>query len=1076
MSQAEKPGFWQQLTELADSANYRPQRVMHVEVARLSSEDGAYYVLKQPEQHTYLRLSPQDYALWWQMDGQRSLKDLLFYSLRRFKTLPFGRLNGLVTDLRQGYFLQDPPVQVYTQVSQALQKRQPENRGRALINAFMHSEWSTGDLDQIFTRLYQASRWLFHPVMQGVFWVWIMLGFGLYVRLFLQEQPTYALAGGAGLGVGALGLLVANLIVIFIHELAHGLMTKHLGRECDRGGFLLYWGLPAFFVDTRDTWLSPARGRIAVSWAGPHSGLLIGATIGFALTLLERLVPTVTSSIAANFFYQMGFLAFFSVFMNLNPLLELDGYFILMDWLDMPGLRPRAFQFLQHALWAKVKANPTPRAFWGALHHRERIFTFFGVAALVYSIYALGFALYFWQTRLAPLFVSLWLNYGLVGRLIVLIIAAATLVPAGYYLILWGWGQLRRWLEWLARQELLGRVEVLAVLVGMPLLGVGAAAFLGGAILLRVITWLVHVGTVVALIQVARQWPGSRFQWVIGSLAGGVVALTLAQLAPERPLWLGWWVLVAAACFLTGGIIAWLTVRPTQWHTFDRLGWVGVLLLSLTTGILLPQIVPPSDTLTWGFSALIQIGTTISLMALIPLLINFWVSRFWLPWSLYLLTILALPWLYHYFPWLDFSLSLLWFYATLLYLFLGYLTEFDRPTLVVEDSLSERERLVNGFNHFLQAMFAVYEPIFGGRRLAEIQTQIVALQQNRLFDEEHNLFALADFCRTALLLAIDRLDDLAGTAFTARVGQAAYDSLPWLEGETLVRHVLSATHWGQALAQSFSLTHDSRADLFRQADIFAGFDNEGIEELVQVADGQRARPRTVIATQGEEATRFYLIESGEIGVYREGEQVALLMGGGYFGEKALLDSGTYSATYRALSEVKLLFIARNKFDPLLRADTTLASQVSAGAETRQLLRKMPLFRTLSPQEVMMVDRRLRPLTVPAGKTIIRQGQHRSDLYIIQAGEVETVRRGVDGAQVVEKLGPGEHFGEYALFADTPYEATYRTATAVSLLCLDEPTFDSLVARSRELSHYVEQIGSGRLLDTRRRLGLTGLVS
>ena len=72
--------------------------------------------------------------------------------------------------------------------------------------------------------------------------------------------------------------------------------------------------------------------------------------------------------------------------------------------------------------------------------------------------------------------------------------------------------------------------------------------------------------------------------------------------------------------------------------------------------------------------------------------------------------------------------------------------------------------------------------------------------------------------------------------------QAAYDSLPWLEGETLVRHVLSATHWGQALAQSFSLTHDSRADLFRQADIFAGFDNEGIEELVQVADGQRARP------------------------------------------------------------------------------------------------------------------------------------------------------------------------------------------------------------------------------------------
>ncbi|MBK9051751.1 MAG: cyclic nucleotide-binding domain-containing protein [Chloroflexi bacterium] len=128
----------------------------------------------------------------------------------------------------------------------------------------------------------------------------------------------------------------------------------------------------------------------------------------------------------------------------------------------------------------------------------------------------------------------------------------------------------------------------------------------------------------------------------------------------------------------------------------------------------------------------------------------------------------------------------------------------------------------------------------------------------------------------------------------------------------------------------------------------------------------RARPRTTLAEQNQDATHFYLIESGEVGVYREGEYVALITAGGYIGEKALLDTGVYSATYRALSEVTALTIARDQFDPLLRADTTLASQVSAGAETRQLLRRMPLFRTLSPQELMMVDRRLRLLTVTPG--------------------------------------------------------------------------------------------------------------
>ena len=45
MSQTETPGFWQQLTELADPSNYRPERVKDVEVARLSSEEESYYVM-----------------------------------------------------------------------------------------------------------------------------------------------------------------------------------------------------------------------------------------------------------------------------------------------------------------------------------------------------------------------------------------------------------------------------------------------------------------------------------------------------------------------------------------------------------------------------------------------------------------------------------------------------------------------------------------------------------------------------------------------------------------------------------------------------------------------------------------------------------------------------------------------------------------------------------------------------------------------------------------------------------------------------------------------------------------------
>ncbi|MBK7178158.1 MAG: hypothetical protein IPH82_13385 [Chloroflexi bacterium] len=65
-----------------------------------------------------------------------------------------------------------------------------------------------------------------------------------------------------------LTLLLANLLVIGFHELAHGLTVKRVGRELNRAGFFIYWGFPAFLsIPATPGWVTAAR--IAVSWAGP---------------------------------------------------------------------------------------------------------------------------------------------------------------------------------------------------------------------------------------------------------------------------------------------------------------------------------------------------------------------------------------------------------------------------------------------------------------------------------------------------------------------------------------------------------------------------------------------------------------------------------------------------------------------------------------------------------------------------------------------------------------------------------------------------------------------------------------
>ncbi|MCA9917013.1 MAG: cyclic nucleotide-binding domain-containing protein [Anaerolineales bacterium] len=1072
--------FWQALDEATNPTAYKPLRNTHIEVSRLQSRTETYYVIKEPESKSYLRLGEEDYALWWQMNGRKSIKDLLFYSLKRYKTLPIGHLTALIGELKDGRFLQDPNVKVYDQIEAELIARAPASRGQKLVQRFLYTEIATSGLEDFFTPLYRQLKPLFWPLTQTLLFLLVLVGAFLFGLNYFSEE--YNITGS---GLGVLTLIVANVIVIGLHELAHGLVTKHVGRDLDRGGFLLYWGLPAFFVDTRDTWLSPRLDRIKVSWAGPYSGLMLGGLIGVLITAVTAYDSSLQKSLLVTFLFQIGFLAYLSVVVNLNPLLELDGYFMLMDWLEMPGLRHRAFHFLRHEAWPRLREAGSPLKFWHNLNRAERIFLLFGVLALIYSAFALWLALTFWRGYVSDFFVNLWTRGQWWGKLAVGAITAVFILPALYYLGLYSWSRIQAGLEWLARRQLLARTDVLALLLGLPIvlgtpllyLFLNQLNAVQTSLWQGIFVWLLHLGTAAALIGVARQLPGSRFQWALWALTAVPLTLALAWISPT-PFWRDLALIATATAIFAAGIVAWFTINPNFLAASDRLLMVLIILLGIGTYTGMTYYLGADDLAgngRWLATALICLGTSLGLALMAPLLINFIRSRFAIPWALFSLAILITPWLQLY-PQLDFTLITVWLYATLLYLLLGTLAQFTRAE--VSDAsepgiFSERQRLIDSFNQFMHALFTSYETIFGQRRLTAIQAQMAALGA---LDPDATILELGQHAQKILLLAVDRLDDLAGTPFTRKAGQAAYDSLDWLDAETLARHVLSETDWGAQLAQGFIKARDKRSELIRQADIFAGFDQDGIDELLKVLRRWKARANHTIATAGREGLYFYLIEEGEVGVFHDGVQMATLARGGYFGTAALAGRGNYQFTYRALTPVTALVIERDNFDPLLRADTTLAQQVSSGAQARSLLRQMPLFNSLSPQELATVDARLRPRRVSAGEQFVQQGQPRNYLYIVAEGEVEVFVTEAGEERVIGKLGPGEHFGEYALFADTPYHASVRAVVDSRLLLLDEPTFDDLVATCERMTHYVEQIGSGRLIATRRRATPAALIS
>lgn len=85
-----------------------------------------------------------------------------------------------------------------------------------------------------------------------------------------------------------------------------------------------------------------------------------------------------------------------------------------------------------------------------------------------------------------------------------------------------------------------------------------------------------------------------------------------------------------------------------------------------------------------------------------------------------------------------------------------------------------------------------------------------------------------------------------------------------------------------------------------------------------------------------------------------------------------------------------------------------------------------------------------PVTFADGEVIIREGDAAADLYVVVDGAVDVVREDEEGRTVLEHIGPGEFFGEVALFSPGPRSASVIASGETKLEVIDLPTFKAYV--------------------------------
>ena len=143
---------------------------------------------------------------------------------------------------------------------------------------------------------------------------------------------------------------------------------------------------------------------------------------------------------------------------------------------------------------------------------------------------------------------------------------------------------------------------------------------------------------------------------------------------------------------------------------------------------------------------------------------------------------------------------------------------------------------------------------------------------------------------------------------------------------------------------------------------------------------------------------------------------------------------------------------------------------STSGETSELLHRVPAFSTLGAEEIQRVAEVAVPRRFEAGEVIFREGDESSTCYIVRLGHARAIREHSDGRSLtLANFGPGDIFGELAMFDDERRSATVEAAEQMEAIAILAADMRRLLREHPEIAVKLLQSLGRRLRETNERL-------
>ncbi|MEW6050147.1 MAG: site-2 protease family protein [Candidatus Zixiibacteriota bacterium] len=331
------------------------------------------YTLKDPVTGNYIRLRAPEHWLAQHLDGTATADMLAAAFAAKFE-LEIGAtdIEQFVGQLRSLFLIEDGRSE--QELMRAARAAQRHHSLAARLLYIKLKAFRPGRLLDVLTTMYKP----FHrPGWILVESLIILTGLGLLLanvaEFTVNLSSLWSVASVAT-------LLVAFFLLVTLHEFAHAVICRYHGGQVQEMGILIMYFTPCFYSDVSDAWLFPRKSqRLAVTWAGPYFQFLL---LAVSVILWRLTVPGLFVNELARV---TAIVCWVTFLFNFNPLIKLDGYYLLSDYLEVPNLRRKAFAYLGNFFQRVVLGWPIEPV--SVTHRERRIYSLYATLALAYSTF-----------------------------------------------------------------------------------------------------------------------------------------------------------------------------------------------------------------------------------------------------------------------------------------------------------------------------------------------------------------------------------------------------------------------------------------------------------------------------------------------------------------------------------------------------------------------------------------------------------------------------------------------------------------------------------------------------------------